>query len=50
MRLLDNTDDIEVFKLDISCLVSPIPGHAFFKQAQFEGLLGDDFFQPGSGV
>jgi hypothetical protein len=31
--------------LDISCLVSPIPGHAFFEQAQLEGLLGDDLFQ-----
>src|SRR4029450_1228185 len=28
-----------------SCLVSPIRDHAFFEQAQFERLLGDDFFQ-----
>ena len=26
-------------------MVSPIPDHAFFKQAQLEGLLGDDLFQ-----
>ncbi len=25
--------------------VSPISGHAFFEQTQFEGLLGDNFFQ-----
>src|SRR4051812_28045448 len=25
--------------------VSPIPGDAFFEQAQLEGLLGDDLFQ-----
>ena len=28
-----------------SCLVSPIPDHAFFEQPQFERLLGDNFFQ-----
>src|SRR4029077_6999329 len=28
-----------------SCLVSPIPDHAFFEQPQFERLLGDNFLQ-----
>src|SRR5215468_5029208 len=28
-----------------SCLVSPIPDHAFFEQSQFEGLLGDNFLE-----
>ena len=28
-----------------SCFVAPIPDHAFFEQAQFERLLGDDFLQ-----
>ena len=26
-------------------IASPIPDHAFFKQTDFEGLLGDDLFQ-----
>mgnify|MGYP000131895601 CR=1 FL=1 len=30
---------------DISCLVAPILVHAFFEQAEFERLFGDDFFQ-----
>ena len=30
---------------DPSCLVSPIRDHAFFEQAQFERLLGNDFLQ-----
>ena len=25
--------------------VAPIPGHAFYKQTEFEGLFSDDFFQ-----
>src|ERR1700733_470823 len=29
----------------ISCLVSPIPDHAFFKQSVFESEVGHDFFQ-----
>src|SRR6478752_1084357 len=28
-----------------SCLVSPIPDHAFFEQPQFERLLGDNLLQ-----
>src|ERR1019366_7400182 len=35
-------------KPDISFLAVPIRNHTFFKQAQFQGLLGDDFLQrPG---
>ena len=30
---------------NISCLVSPIPDHAFFEQAVFEGEIGHDLFQ-----
>jgi hypothetical protein len=30
---------------DISFVVSPIRNHAFFKEPQFQGLLGDDFLQ-----
>jgi len=30
---------------DTSCLVSPIPGHAFFEKAKFEGLLDNNLFQ-----
>ena len=30
---------------DISCVVAPIPDHAFFEQTQFKSLLGDDFLQ-----
>jgi hypothetical protein len=26
-------------------VVSPIPGHAFFEQADFQGLLGNNLFQ-----
>ena len=30
---------------DISFVVSPIRDHAFFKQPQLQGLLGNDFLQ-----
>ena len=30
---------------NISCLVSPIRDHAFFKQSVFEGEVGDDLLQ-----
>ena len=30
---------------NISCLVSPIPDHAFFEQPVFEGEIGHDLFQ-----
>jgi hypothetical protein len=30
---------------NISCLVSPIPDHAFFEQSVFEGEIGDDLLQ-----
>src|SRR5437764_504652 len=30
---------------DISCLVSPIPGHAFFQKAVFQGEVGYDLLQ-----
>src|SRR5208282_699939 len=33
----------------ISCLVSPIPDHAFFEQTVFEGQFGDDLLQ-GTGL
>ena len=29
----------------ISCVAAPIRDHAFFKQSDFEGLLGDNLFQ-----
>src|SRR6516162_2094901 len=31
--------------LSISCVVSPIPDHAFFEQSVFEGEVGDDLLQ-----
>src|SRR3984885_7627579 len=30
---------------NISCLVSPIPDHAFFEQSVFEGEIGHDLLQ-----
>ena len=37
MRLLDEADDLKLLRCGgASCLVSPIPGHAFFEQPQFE--------------
>jgi hypothetical protein len=33
--------------LGISCLVAPSRDHAFFKQTQFERLLGNDLLQSG---
>ena len=30
---------------EASCLLSPIPDHAFFEQPQFERLLGDNLLQ-----
>ena len=36
---------VDIRMRGISCLVVPIPGHAFFKQAEFERLFGDDFLQ-----
>src|ERR1700747_805915 len=32
---------------DISCLVLPIPAHAFFKQAILQGEIGHDLLQGG---
>jgi hypothetical protein len=32
---------------DISCLVLPIPAHAFFKQAVLQGEIGHDLLQGG---
>src|SRR5882762_5080398 len=32
---------------DISCVVLPIPAHAFFKQAVLQGEIGHDFLQGG---
>src|SRR6476659_2027223 len=32
---------------DISCLVLPIPTHAFFKQAVLQGEIGHDLLQGG---
>ena len=48
MGLLDQPDDLQLFGSRIphsSFLASPIPDHAFFEQAQFQGLLGDDLLQ-----
>src|ERR1700691_1379118 len=33
--------------LDTSCLVLPIPVHAFFKQTVLQGQIGHDLFQGG---
>ncbi len=41
-RPSDRTSPQAFRKRGISCLVSPIPGHAFFEQTEFEGLLGHD--------
>ena len=30
---------------DISCFVCPIPDRAFFKQAVFQGRIGNDFLE-----
>ena len=45
MRLLDEADDLKLRDAGVSCLVSPIPDHAFFEQPQFERLLGDNLLQ-----
>ena len=43
MRLLDDANDLELFGSLIShASPPPSPVMLFFKQAQFEGLLGDD--------
>ena len=47
--VLDQPDDLESSRMrGISCLVSPIPGHAFFEQTVFEGEVGHDLLQ-GAG-
>jgi hypothetical protein len=32
---------------DTSCLVLPIPDHAFFEQAVFQGQVGNDLLERG---
>ena len=46
VRLLDQADDLKLLGAGKSHASSPpIRDHAFFEQAQFEGLFGNDLFQ-----
>ena len=45
--MFDRTACADAEQEDISCLVLPIPAHAFFKQAVLQGEIGHDLLQGG---
>ena len=50
MRLLDEADDLKLLRCgEFSCLVSPIPDHAFFEQPLFVLSHLAHHFAPSNG-
>jgi hypothetical protein len=44
--LLNEPDDLQLLKMqDTSFDILPIPDHAFFEEAEFQGLLGNDLLE-----
>ena len=46
MRLFNEPDDLQLLKMqDTSFDIFPIPEHAFFEEAEFQRLLGNDLLE-----